>query len=205
MFTTYITGLGTGAGLIIAIGAQNAFVLSQGIRKRYIFTVPLICALCDTLLIIAGVAGMGALIERSPLLIKAASWGGAAFLFFCGTRNFISAWKNTGGLNKKESGEQSRQQVVLMTLAVTLLNPHVYLDTVVLLGSMSGTFPGMGRYYFGAGALTMSFLWFFGLSLGAGKLAPFFRTPRTWQVLDTLIGMIMWIIAFRLLKLAGTT
>ena len=204
MFSTYLTGLGTGAGLIIAIGAQNAFVLSQGIRKKYIFTVPLICALCDALLISAGVAGMGALIERSPLLIKAASRGGAAFLFFYGIRSFVSAWKNKGGLNKGESGEQNRQQVILMTLAITLLNPHVYLDTVVLLGSMSGTFPGMGRYYFGAGAVTMSFLWFFGLSLGAGRLAPLFRTPRTWQVLDTLIGIIMWVIALKLLNLAGT-
>ena len=146
---------------------------------------------------------MGILIERSPLLIKAASWGGAVFLFFYGIRSFVSAWKNTDGLNKGESGEQNRQQVILMTLAITLLNPHVYLDTVVLLGSMSGTFPGMGRYYFGAGAVTMSFLWFFGLSLGAGKLAPFFRKPRTWQVLDTLIGIIMWVIALKLLNLAG--
>lgn len=203
MITTFFTGLGTGAGLIIAIGAQNAFVLSQGIRKKYIFMIPLICALCDAALIIAGVAGMGSLIVKSPLLIKVASRGGASFLFFYGLKSFISAYKNQGGLNRNQEKEKSRSQMILMTLAMTLLNPHVYLDTVVLLGSMSGTFPGWGRYYFGAGALTASFIWFFSLSLGAVKLAPLFRKAKTWQILDILIGIIMWIIAFNLLGLSG--
>lgn len=199
MITTFFTGFGTGAGLIIAIGAQNAFVLSQGIRKKNIFLIPLICAICDAILILAGVAGMGTLIERSPFLIRAASWGGASFLFFYGLRSFKSAYKNQGGLDKRGEKDQSRGQIILMTLAITLLNPHVYLDTVVLLGSMSGTFPGMGRYYFGIGALTASFIWFFSLSLGAVKLAPLFRKARTWQILDVLIGIIMWIIAFKLI------
>ena len=201
MLTTYFTGLGTGAGLIIAIGAQNAFVLNQGIRKEFIYLVPLICAICDAILITAGVAGMGSLIQSSPLLIRIASFGGAAFLGFYGLQSFISAWKNSGGLSDREQNNRSRKQIITLTLAITLLNPHVYLDTVVLLGSMSGTFHGSGRYLFGAGAISASFLWFFGLSLGAVKLAPLFKKPVTWRILDTLIGIIMWFIAWKLLKM----
>ena len=204
MITTYLTGLGTGAGLIIAIGAQNAFVLKQGIRKEYIYLVPLICAICDALLISAGVAGMGTLIEGSPLLIRIASLGGAAFLGFYGLKSFISAWKNSSALSSGEETGRSRRQIIILTLTVTALNPHLYLDTVVLLGSMSGTFPGQGKYFFGAGAITASFIWFFALSLGAVKLAALFKKPVTWRILDTLIGIIMWTIAYQLLGMESS-
>jgi L-lysine exporter family protein LysE/ArgO len=192
--------MGTGAGLIIAIGAQNAFVMNQGIRKEFVLMVPLVCALCDAVLITAGVAGLGVLIEASPLLLKAASWGGGAFLLWYGLKSFRSAFFRREGMNAEGEGGRSRRQVLLMTLAITLLNPHVYLDTVVLLGSIGSSFPGSERLLFALGAVSASFLWFFVLSLGALRLAPLFRRPGTWIVLDLLIGLVMWRIAWGLIS-----
>ncbi len=196
----YLTGMGTGAGLIIAIGAQNAFVMNQGIRKEFILMVPLVCALCDAILITAGVAGLGVLIERSPLLLKAASWGGGAFLLWYGFKSVRSAFVRREGMSAQGEGGRSRRQVLLMTLAITLLNPHVYLDTVVLLGSIGNSFPSTGRVLFALGAVSASFLWFFILSLGAVRLAPLFRRPGTWIVLNLLIGLVMWRIAWGLVS-----
>jgi L-lysine exporter family protein LysE/ArgO len=199
----FFTGMATGAGLIIAIGAQNAFVLTQGIRKQHRFTVALICSLCDALLIGAGVAGMGSLIEQSPLLLQIAGGGGALFLFIYGLKNLFSAIRAEQELEGTEIVATSRRQVILTTLALTLLNPHVYLDTVVLLGSISATFVGQGRYLFGAGAISMSFLWFFILAYGSGILAPLFKKAITWRILNTLIFLVMWSIAFKLLAFSG--
>ncbi len=204
MFTPFFTGLGTGAGLIIAIGSQNAFVLTQGIKKEHHLTVSMVCALCDTILIGAGIAGMGTLIEHSPLLITVASAGGAGFLFFYGLKSLVAVVKNSEGLDGQgNTGLTTRKQAVLTTLALTLLNPHVYLDTVVLLGGISGTFPGYGRYLFGAGAVVMSYLWFFGLTLGAGLAAPLFRKAITWRILNAVIGIVMWSISYRLFIFSG--
>lgn len=203
MFTPYITGLGTGAGLIIAIGSQNAFVLTQGIKKQYRFTVALICFLCDAVLISAGVAGLGGVITAYPLLITGAALSGSAFLFVYGALQLRAALRGGEGLEESRSRVFSRREVILTTVTITLLNPHVYLDTVVLLGSISGTFSGAGRYLFGAGAVTMSAVWFFGLSLGAGFLAPLFRKPGTWRVFSVLICVIMWLIAYKLLLFSG--
>ena len=186
--------------MIIAIGAQNAFVMNQGIRKEFTLMVPLVCALCDAILITAGVAGLGVLIESSPFLLKAASWGGGAFLLWYGFRNFRSAFMRRDGMSVEGEGGRSRKQILLMTLAITLLNPHVYLDTVVLLGSVGSSFPEAQRLYFALGAISASFLWFFILSLGAVRLAPLFKRPVTWIVLDVLIGIIMWRIAWGLLS-----
>lgn len=199
----YLTGMATGASLIIAIGAQNVFVLTQGIRKQHRFVVALICSLCDALLITAGVAGMGALIEQSPLLLSIASVAGALFLFVYGLKSLLSAFQAKTGM--EESGEHlvSRKQVIFTTLAITLLNPHVYLDTVVLLGSISATYAGTGRFLFGGGAVTMSFLWFFILAYGSGFLAPLFRKAITWRILDTAIFVVMWSIAYKLLVFSG--
>jgi len=141
---------------------------------------------------------MGTLVEQSPLLINIASAGGALFLFIYGLKSFRSALLSGGVMDAGSQPEISRSKIITATLAITLLNPHVYLDTVVLLGSMSGTFPGNQRYLFGLGAVTASFLWFFTLSLGAGQLAPLFRKRYTWRILDLLIGIVMWTIAFRL-------
>ncbi len=196
----YFIGMATGAGLIIAIGAQNAFVLSQGIHKQYRFTVALICSICDALLISAGVAGMGTLIEQSPLLLKFASAGGALFLFMYGLKSLLSVFKTKEGLEQQESRSTTRKQIIFTTLAITLLNPHVYLDTVVLLGGISATFEGGGRYVFGAGAISMSIIWFFSLSYGSTLLAPLFKKAITWRILNTAIALVMWSIAYKLVR-----
>jgi len=194
MLTAFFQGLGTGAGLIIAIGAQNAFVLSQGVRRNHFLTVPLICSLCDTLLIVAGVSGFGTIVASHPALSRGAALGGAIFLFAYGLKAFRSALRSSG-LTTGDFVQHSRGRVILATLAVTLLNPHVYIDTVILLGGISGRFSGSGRYLFGFGAMTASFLWFFALSLGGRLLAPLLSRPLTWKILDSLVGLVMWAIS----------
>ena len=198
MLLTFLKGLGTGAGLIIAIGAQNAFVLSQSVRKNHVLTIALICSLCDVLLICIGISGIGALVAKNVKLTTIATTGGAIFLFWYGFRSFLSAWKG-GSIETDDNSLNSLKAVVIATLAVTFLNPHIYLDTIVLMGSISSKFPGTGRYVFGAGAITASFLWFFSLSFGGRALAPYFKEPVAWKVLDTLIGIIMWLIAISLI------
>lgn len=199
MTTAYIQGLSMGGGLIIAIGAQNAFVLTQGVRRNHALAVALVCIACDMVLITLGVTGVGAVVASSPVLTLAAAWGGAAFLGWYGLGAFRSAWR--GGLMEAdaESGETLRR-TLLLTLAVTLLNPHVYLDTVVLMGSVSGRFPAPDRYGFGLGAATASTIWFLGLSLGGRLLAPVFSRPVTWRVLDVAVGLTMWTIAATLIR-----
>jgi L-lysine exporter family protein LysE/ArgO len=203
MDTPFFTGLATGAGLIVAIGAENAFVLTQGLRKQYRFTVALVCSIIDALLIGCGVAGMGTLIGQSPGLLKVAAGGGALFLLVYGLGSLRSALRGGHGMEGSESAPASRGRVVLSTLAIAVLNPHVYLDTVVLLGGIGATFPGEGRYLFGAGAILASFLWFFLLAYGSGFLAPLFRKPLTWRIFDGLIFLVMWTIAFKLLSFSG--
>jgi L-lysine exporter family protein LysE/ArgO len=194
MLGPFIQGAGVGAGLIIAIGAQNAFVLSQGVRRSYPLLIAAICWWCDCVLILAGMAGLGQAVSTHPQWMRLAAWGGAAFLLVYGFRSMQAAL--AGG--RLETGGPSvitARAAVLTTLAVTLLNPHVYLDTVVLLGSLSGQFAGAGRYAFAAGAITASFVWFFSLSLGARFLAPLFRRPVAWRILDSLVCLTMWAIA----------
>lgn len=187
--------MGLGAGLIIAIGAQNAFVLRQGLKRQDVFLTALVCTLCDVLLIALGVAGLGTLVSSQPLLTAIAAWGGALFLFVYGLRALLSALKPGRLEADAPTLPMSRRDIVLTTLAVSLLNPHVYLDTVVLLGSIGGQFVGVSRLAFGVGAATASSLWFFGLAFGAQRLGPLFRHPRAWRVLDVLIALVMWSIA----------
>ncbi|MCK5350523.1 MAG: amino acid transporter [Desulfobacula sp.] len=196
---TFLKGFGAGSGLIIAIGAQNAFVLSQGVRKNHYIVIPLICAVCDALLIILGVTGMGTLIASSKNLSLIAGIGGAVFLFIYGIRSFKSAIRG-GSLSANQKTESSLKATILTTLAVTLLNPHVYLDTVILLGSISSQFKQPGHIFFGAGAVTASFIWFFSLSIGGKMLAPLFIKESSWRILDTLVGITMWVIALSVLK-----
>ncbi|NCC63730.1 MAG: amino acid transporter [Spirochaetia bacterium] len=198
----FFTGMATGATLIIAIGAQNAFVLTQGIRAQHRFTVAFICSMLDALLITLGVAGMGSLIEQSPRLLGFAAGGGALFLVVYGLKSLGSAFQSESGLLSEQTCSMSRKQVVFTTLAITLLNPHVYLDTVVLLGAISSTYSGQSRYLFATGAIAMSFFWFFLLSYGAALLAPLFKKAITWRILHTLIFLVMWRIAFSLLRYA---
>lgn len=202
MLITFLKGLGTGSGLIIAIGAQNAFVLSQGVKKQYFFIIPLICSLCDAILITLGVTGVGNIIASNRLLSQVAGIGGAVFLFVYGCFAFKSAIKG-GSLEASAQGRMSLKVAILTTLAVTLLNPHVYIDTIILMGSIAGQFQDTERIFFGAGAATASFIWFFSLSLGGGLLAPVFKKQIAWRVLDTAVGMIMWVIAVSVLRGIG--
>ncbi|MFH0783290.1 MAG: LysE/ArgO family amino acid transporter [Pseudomonadota bacterium] len=194
----YFQGMGTGAGLIIAIGAQNAFVLSQGVRKEHNWLVAFICSMCDSLLIFLGAVGVGTAVAASPLLREIAGWGGALFLAYYGWRAMRAAMV-AETLKVTTEGYASRWAVATATLAVTLLNPHVYLDTLVLLGGMSGRFSGNGRYLFALGASSASLIWFYTLSLCGILLAPLFQTRMAWRVLDGLVCLTMWGIAFQLL------
>ncbi|WP_319779216.1 LysE/ArgO family amino acid transporter [Maridesulfovibrio sp.] len=197
----YLQGFGTGAGLIIAIGAQNAFVLTQSIRKNHHMTICLVCSICDALLISLGVLGMGELISSNPMLLKPAAWGGAAFLTWYGFGSFRSALAG-GQLEAGQDATTGLKSIILLTLTITLLNPHVYLDTVVMLGSISGQYNGMERYLFGIGAISASFVWFYTLGFGGRALAPLFKKPVTWRVLDSAVCLTMWVIAYNLAQKA---
>lgn len=199
MLFTLLKGFGTGGSLIVAIGAQNAFVLSQGVKKNHYLIIPLICTICDGLLIAVGVSGTGAMIAASKNLKTGLGIGGSLFLFFYGFNAFKSAV--SGGQMRIEDtpGAYTLGKAVLSTLAVTLLNPHVYLDTMILLGGIATQFQAPGHIIFGCGAAIASFVWFFALSLGGKLLAPLFSRPATWQILDAAVGSIMWIIAVSLL------
>ena len=193
------TGFLIGLGLIVAIGAQNAFVLRQGLMRRHVLLVTSICAVSDALLILAGVAGLGTLVARSPQLLTVATLGGAAFLLAYGLMAARRAL-TPSRLTAAPAGEAGLGRVIAATLAFTFLNPHVYLDTVVLVGSLSARFEGVGRASFAAGAMTASALWFYGLGFGARLLAPVFARPAAWRVLDALIACVMVAIAASLLR-----
>jgi len=196
---SFLMGCGTGAGLIIAIGAQNAFVLKQGLLKQHVLLTVLFCALSDAFLISLGIGGFGELILSIDGLLPFAKWGGAIFLAYYGFRSFKAAFSNSNLIVKMEENSALYVEVLLSLFAFTFLNPHVYLDTVVLLGSISSQFPLGERYAFGVGAMASSFLWFFSLGYGARYLRPFFESPRAWKVLDILIGIMMWVISLSLI------
>ncbi|WP_299282511.1 LysE/ArgO family amino acid transporter [uncultured Tateyamaria sp.] len=197
--TSFVPGFLLSLSLILAIGAQNAFVLRQGLRRSHVFWVCLTCAVCDALLIAAGVAGFGALSEALPWFEPVMRYGGAAFLMWYGWQNARSAWRGTSALDAGGQETQSLRAAVGTVLALTWLNPHVYLDTVVLIGSISSQYPD--RLMFGIGATLASFVFFFALGYGARLLAPLFANPRAWRVLDAIIALTMWAIALKLLFL----
>lgn len=192
---TCLTGLLFGLSLIVAIGAQNLFVLREGLRRTHVLVVVFIAAGSDVLLIAAGVAGLGTVIEGRPGLLTAARIGGAGFLAYYATRAGLRAWKPAHGdaLQREQSGP-ARRTAVLTMLVLTWLNPHVYLDTVVLLGSISATH-GNQRWWFGAGAMLASIGWFFALGYGARLLGPLFARPVAWRWLDASIAGVMLAIA----------
>jgi len=189
-----INGFLLGAGLIIAIGAQNAFVLRQGLARSHVFLICLTCALSDAVLIALGIGGLGTLVSNSPLMIQVATIGGAVFLFVYGLLAFARAFR-TGGLEAAAVKTAGLGAAMAACLAFTFLNPHVYLDTVVLVGALSASYSGSARLAFGAGAALASIVWFFGLGYGARQLAPVFAARRAWQVLDIAIGLVMWSLA----------
>ena len=198
MIAPFIQGFGTGGGLIVAIGAQNAFVLSQGVRRNHHLTIALICIVCDAIFISAGVAGFGGAVAGSPILAQWVKWCGAGFLFFYGLGSLRSALRG-GRLDTKDQVLGSLRAAIITTLAVTLLNPHFYLDTVILLGGVSSQFHGQGRLYFGIGAVFASTLWFISLSLGGRMLAPLFKKQISWRILDSMVCATMWTIAVSLI------
>jgi L-lysine exporter family protein LysE/ArgO len=197
-FPVYMTGLVTGLSLIVAIGAQNAFVLRQGLRNDHVFAICLACALSDVVLIVLGVTSFLQIAMLATWLVPIMRTGGAAFLIWYGGRNLYSALRSSEALTAGEARSAGSSQTLATCLALTWLNPHVYLDTVVLLGTISTRFPGH-EGSFAAGAMTGSVLFFFSLGYGAKCLRPIFAKPSSWRVLETLIAFTMWMIAFRLL------
>lgn len=189
-------GLGLSASLIIAIGAQNAFVLRQGLLRQHVFVVAALCAFIDAALISVGTAGFGGLVSAHPTVTAIAAWGGVAFLVVYGGRSFLAALKPASLRAEETAGvEASLGSVVAAILAVSLLNPHVYLDTIVLLGSVAAQYPVGTRVFFALGAMSASGIWFFSLAYGARLLAPLFARPVAWRVLDVIIGVVMWWVA----------
>ncbi|MET0596910.1 MAG: LysE/ArgO family amino acid transporter [Mesorhizobium sp.] len=190
MLSAAISGFLLGASLILAIGAQNAFILRQGLLRQHVFVLCLICALSDALLIAAGVAGLGTLVATSPRLIAWVTVGGALFLLAYAVLAFRRALHPLA-LHAARTGEARLGPAIAACVAFTFLNPHVYLDTVVLLGGLSAAFEGAERVAYGIGAATASFVWFFGLGYGARLLQPLFARPEAWRVLDVLIGVVI--------------
>lgn len=195
-----LQGFGLGAGLIIAIGAQNAFILRQGLKRQHLFLTASVSTLCDAILILLGVGGLGTVIASIPMLTIIATWGGALFLLYFGLRSFRSAMVKSALDIGKASAQPARPGgAVLTVLAFSLLNPHAYLDTVVLVGSVGAHYQANERVSFALGAMLASCTWFFGLAYGAAWLAPLFRRPQSWRILDMVVGCIMWMIAASLI------
>jgi L-lysine exporter family protein LysE/ArgO len=195
--SAFFTGASLSLGLIVAIGAQNAFVLRQGLRREHVGAIVLCCAVADAALMAAGVAGLAALLQGRPLLAQMLTYAGAAFLAVYGLRALWRAHTQSALQAAQGSGGLSLPQALAQTAAFTLLNPHVYLDTVLLVGSIGATM-GAAKLWFVLGASLSSAVWFTSLGYGARLLAPVFAKPRAWQVLDLLIGLTMLLLAFLL-------
>ncbi len=191
---TALAGLLTGLSLIVAIGAQNAYVLRQGLRRQSVGLVVLICALSDALLITLGTLGIGVIVTRVPVLLTVLTWAGVAYLLFFAFRSFRSALHPSS--LEAEGEPVSRGKVVATTLALTYLNPHVYLDTVVMLGTVANQQPN--RWLFAGGAALGSVLWFSALGFGAHRLHRYLGRPSVWRVVDIVIGVVMVLIAVQL-------
>ena len=198
--TAGLAGLGTGLSLIVAIGAQNAYVLRQGLRRQHVGVIVAICAVSDVALIAAGIGGLGALVRHWPHAVAVVAWIGGAFLIGYGLRAAVRVLR-PDKLDARAEADSSPGSAVLTCLALTWLNPHVYLDTVLLLGSAGNSY-GSGRWFFAAGAATGSAIWFSGLGFGARRLARFFARPRAWSVLDAIIAVTMMVLGTAMLARA---
>lgn len=197
MLSPFLSGFLIGGGLIVAIGAQNAFVLRQGIRREHVFLLALICALSDAALIVLGVAGLGAIIEAAPALLNGITLFGIGFLLWYGWKAARRAL-HPAAMEIGESGPITLGAAIRTCLALTFLNPHVYLDTVILVGSLGAPYAGPAKLAYTIGAISASFSWFFALGYGARVLTPLFRRPAAWRILDALIALVMVSIAARL-------
>ena len=205
MGSVFLQGLALSLGLIVAIGAQNAFVLRQGLRREHVASVVFFCAITDALLIAAGVLGMAQALGERPMVAHALALAGAVFLAAYGWNALRRALHQNGLLANEEGDGLTWAAAMAQAAAFTLLNPHVYLDTVLLVGSIGAQQPADLQVWFVAGACSASLLWFCALGFGARWLAPLFAKPRAWQVLDILIGLTMWALSGMLvLRLVGT-
>ena len=198
--TAAIAGLTTGLSLIVAIGAQNAYVLRQGLLRQHVPVVVATCIGADALLIVAGVSGIGAVLRGHETAMTVVVWLGAAYLVGFGLMSLRRAWR-TDGLRATTTDTRGLGAVIAATLALTFLNPHVYLDTVLMLGSIANHYGPDGRWLFGGGAVAASVLWFSGLGFGAGALAEIVARPWTWRVIDFTIGVVMIALAVVLLRM----
>ncbi|MGL5858952.1 MAG: LysE/ArgO family amino acid transporter [Angustibacter sp.] len=197
MISTAASGLALGMSLIVAIGAQNAFVLRQGVRREHVGTVAIICMVSDALLIVAGTAGVGALVTRLPWLLTALTWFGAVYLTWFGVSSLRSAYL---GRALGASDATTAGSVVTTTLALTYLNPHVYLDTVVMVGNLANQYGATDRWLFAAGAALGSVVWFSLLGFGARALATPLGRPSVWRIIDVLIAVVMFALAAKLVR-----
>lgn len=198
MLSYYLQGLMLGAALILPLGPQNAFVMNQGIRRQYHIMTALLCTLSDVALICAGVFGGSALLMQSPWMLALVTWGGVFFLLWYGFGALKTAFARDIELENAQALRQGRGQIIATMLAVTWLNPHVYLDTFVVLGSLGGQLAEMPKRWFALGTISASFLWFFSLALLAAWLAPRLRTATAQRVINSLVGLVMWFIALKL-------
>ena len=189
----FSSGVLSGFALIIAIGAQNAFVIRQGLLRQHVLTVVLFCAISDALLIAAGTAGLGKAIESAPEVLEIVRWFGVTYLIFFGLKSLRSAFRHNT-LTLEQGNLVSRKRTILTVLGLTFLNPHVYLDTVIFLGSIANQFPA-DKWFFSAGAMTASFLWFFFIGFGSKMAARFMVKVIFWKVLDLAVAIIMFTLA----------
>ncbi|EJK2115028.1 amino acid transporter [Vibrio navarrensis] len=200
-FWLLLQGFGLGATMIIPIGAQNAFVLNQGIKRQHHLATAAICSVLDMIFISLGIFGGGAILSQNEMLLTSVTLGGIAFLAVYGFMSLRSALKPGNATeNKQEITARGRRTVILGALAVTVLNPHLYLDTVVILGSIGGQFEGHDRIAFALGTILASFVWFYTLSIGAAKLGPTLSKPKVKRGIDMLVAAMMFTIAFVLTK-----
>lgn len=194
-----VTGFTTGAGLIICIGSQNAFVLRQGLLRSHLFIVASVCILSDMVLIYCGITGLGLIFDEQPVLVELLRYVGAVFLGANAIFAARRAWGGVQGLIPSSSAALSRNQVLLTCLGYTLLNPHVYIDTVFMLGSISMQYSGTEKWKFGIGAMVASITWFLSISYGAKFLLPLFRSSLAWRVLDSVVAVMMGYLGMSLL------
>lgn len=187
------------AGLIVAIGAQNALVLRQGLARTHVAAVVALCTLSDWLLIVLGVFGLGTAIAQSSAVLETFRYGGAAFLLWYGWRSARQAWRGAGQALQASAGDTSLRATLGTALALTYLNPHVYLDTVVLLGTVGAQYAGTARAAFVAGACLASLMWFITLGYGAAAAARWLDRPAVWRAIDTSVALVMFAVAAQLL------
>ena len=199
MLLTLLKGFCTSGSLIVAIGAQNAFVIRQGMLRRHLFMTAFLCSVIDALLILLGVLGFGQLISAYPLSIELSKYFAIIFLFIYGVISLKSCLNPKCLENEKEQKMPSAKKTIFLILALSLLNPHVYLDTVILLGSIASQQPRGEQIYFTLGAISASLIWFFAITYGSYLLAPFLSKQSSWRIIDGLIALIMWGIAVSLM------